>query len=231
MATDYLGESFLFNGRRWMHAVPVHSNLYISEVACATTTFCVVLGQSNNANYPSHGVIYRFNGQKWSFEANVPVSDGVAQQVSCPTTRFCLASTSSGSLLAYNGLSWGPMEPSITTRSPGWAVSCATSTFCGVADAYGHVAVYQSGRWSKPVSFGSWIIGSPSCPSVGFCVATALRDGLSGGATFYFSRHRWSGPEPTSAFGYAIDALSCPSDTTCMGGDVFGDTYLGKAST
>ncbi len=213
------GTSSAYDGQSWSPALTVGpAGTY--RISCPTIHFCAAVGDSGTQGGPN--TVGTFDGTSWSTSV-IPSSPGRSQassaavsdrlfDVSCPTSRFCVAIDLDGSALIYDGTTWS------RTRGPAMrgatSVSCPASSFCmsvGPSD----YSTFDGKDWSKPTSisgFESSFVPDVSCASNGSCRAVGLNGESSewrGGA--------WS--TPTSVFGgefLATVSISCATSRFCM---------------
>jgi hypothetical protein len=66
--------------------------------------------------------------------------------ISCPTTSFCMAVDSGGSVVTWNGSAWSApvaaIPPAHVYTGMGTSVACAGPKFCMVMNADGDYATY-----------------------------------------------------------------------------------------
>lgn len=163
-----------------------------------------------------------------TFSAPAQAASGYVTSVSCPTTAFCAATTSTGVVYFYNGSHW-TVPAGNDIGIPLVSVSCTSPTFCMVAD--GSDSPYGSGTWvwngkGWTGSLPGIYLTSVSCTSPIFCVAVGnLNPGV------YAST--WNGISWTSATEidspYGASQVSCASTQFCAVVDDSGDalTYDG----
>jgi hypothetical protein len=160
----------------------------MSGVSCASATGCVAVGNVGNK-----ALVDGWNGTAWS-DQNTPVPSGRPSGVSCVSATACVAVGSyrshAGHALAFierwDGTGWSTQ----TTPNPPGAL---TSTLTGV-----------------------------SCTSKTAC--TAVGRYTSASRTNQTLAERWNGTKwsrqqtgrPIGATRTSLDALSCPSPTTCV---------------
>jgi len=169
-AVDHYSEALAFNGTRWSAPVIMGpSGNPLASVSCPSAKFCVAVSEVVDVSYYNGrawsapkpaGNTGAINGHSWS----APVAIGeFLTAVSCPSTRFCAAVDSSGSIVGYNGKTWTspvtidrtsilailtPGAAKGTVRNidpdPGAgleAVSCASTAFCVATDQAGNYVV------------------------------------------------------------------------------------------
>jgi hypothetical protein len=180
----------------------------LDDVSCASTTFCMTVGEAGTTRRTSHGLRYighaaadRFDGSalhplKVPAPAHARTSELAG--VSCPTTTSCMAvgnyTNSAGRSRPYSAL-WSSGTWTIHTAKTihGKAqtlfqdVSCFAAGSCmAVGDAVkpGSAAFaeqFSGSVWTAmPVSAGSDTgFNSVSCPAMSYCVAVGARGSKS----------------------------------------------------
>jgi hypothetical protein len=161
---------------------------------------------------------------QWSV---VPVSPARLAGVSCPTTTFCLATTTGGIVTTTD-----PLGGSGTWHSsgldPGNALilpTCPSPSFCALADSFGHILTSSDPEAARPhwtstklVDTGTHndIIGL-SCPSSSLCVVSDANGSV------YWSTDPGGGANAWSSAGIGPQGLTvagpvtCPTVTFCLG--------------
>jgi hypothetical protein len=229
----------------WKVTEPIQRYEPLTDVSCATSTFCVAVdgvGDVLTTTDPTAG--------RGAWTISQIESGYELGGVSCPATSLCLAYarfspdvfTSTNPAGGAGAWSSAPVEQGeIASDFPRQftGVSCPTVSFCVAVDDDGDVLTSTNptggaGAWSTtPVdpSAGhedpSSLPSTVSCPAVSLCVATDDAGSLltstnpSGGAGAW-TVSRLGGP--------ALSGVSCPSASLCVavaGGDVFTTTDPG----
>jgi hypothetical protein len=168
----------------------------LSAISCASTTFCVAIGEDEDSN-GSHGLLETLSGGSWT-SVSSPVPSGAVSSkisslasVSCGASGSCVAA--SGSCVAvgtYETSSYAVPSLIDTLASGSWtgtaapaasgssttnglsAVSCATSTSCVAVGWYVDTSHYYHGLVETD-SGSSWTASSGTGP------ANAGTDGAS----------------------------------------------------
>ncbi len=216
----------------------------LSAVSCATTSDCMAVGSYETPASTSFlgaqaSLAEHWDGSTWTFE---PVAGAELTGVSCPSSGNCTAvGDSCGDFYCsdlplvqrWDGASWAtasaPSPPGAESAYLA-AVSCASPTSCtavGATSSTGPSMSPLSEHWDGQawaiqevppptiVYNGGGGLGSVSCPTPTFCVATGAGNGES---------EVWDGTKWTLKDWQApgdADAVSCVSATACVAvGDV-----------
>jgi serine/threonine protein kinase len=207
----------------WSAAIPVDSTGGVSQVSCASPSFCVSVDLSrtlqNNSNVSD---VASWDGSTWSRPISIM---GVALTgVSCASSSFCMAVGSSGSpgvafADLYNGTTWNSVTVAPSTVSRFVGVSCVSNDWCmasgedtnpqgtlvAVAD------VYTGGSWveSAPpyayVGTGDLAFPDVSCVSATHCVVVGAWSASQGGTILVIETYnagRWSVSRAPNISGY-----------------------------
>jgi hypothetical protein len=229
VADDY-GQVFTWNGATWSGpAVPDPNGL--TGISCPSAGVCFGVDET--------GAVAQLSSGSWHVTAHVvagaPNSDN-GDQISCPTTAFCEA-TSSQDAATYSGGVWHASTPiSFASSLPFDAhLSCASATLCMFA-ASGQQAVEwtttDGHTWTAHPSALLTVRGldclAGSCLIVG---STAYDDSYADSQTQTFTGSAWAAPvvsDPDDD-GDLVGA-SCPTTTWCMAND-HGHYLIDKAGT
>lgn len=208
----------IFDGSTWASAMELPDSPLISggeaDVSCTSATRCVL---TQAGQY-----LYTWDGTKWSepqtFET-APLTPG--SSVSCPTALTCFVADGS-SVLTLTGSTLSAPQAVDPGNSGIVTLSCASTTSCAALDEAGNVFVMTDSGWSAPEPIFSNQLGEAlglSCASSAMCIAA---DGSSGNVRT-FDGTQWSNPvEVILPEGY-LTAVSCVSNTVCVGGDDAGN--------
>jgi hypothetical protein len=170
----------------------------IAAVACATSSFCVAVGNQSNATGTTT-LVEQWNGSTWSIVTS-PNATGAGQNqlygVSCAGPSFCVAVGVSGPggtfvnplVEQWNGSAWSlgtAATPPSATATELNAVSCTTATWCMAA---GYSTNASSARFAVAETWNgtAWTV-SPITP-------------------------------PTGALSSQLDGIDCVSASWCMAG-------------
>ena len=155
--------------------------------------------------------------------------DGQPQSVSCPTTAFCVAVDSNGTVFARRNGAW---QAGVNLFGTGGfagsfnSVSCTSATFCAAVSGT-RAFIFNGSTWTAGTDIES--ISNPdlisvSCVSSTFCVAADQQYGTSNynGAT-------WT--EIDYHTNMRVTAVSCSSTTFCTTVDFNGAVYTYNGAT
>jgi hypothetical protein len=143
--------------------------------------------------------------------------------VSCPTTSFCAAVDSKGSVaLLHNGTWSSPQSIDATATSDFndtmGTVSCASASFCVAGDNLDEVYTYDGSSWSSAHQLNAAVTEATvgfavSCPTTSFCLA------VDGDFNWYtYNGSTWSAAQvidSSTLEGIVIGEVSCASATFC----------------
>jgi hypothetical protein len=238
-----------WDGRRWI-ADPVPSpqggaESYLSGVSCTSADACVAVG-GHLVGLHDHGLIERWNGRRWSIEAVLRMTSGLAD-VSCVTPRACMAvgdatdASGSGQPLAgkWNGRRWTPLAvpvPPSGARGSLFSVSCTTADRCTAAgsDENGRglpstlAERWQGSAWTiQPVPVPQGWHGSDraavSCANARACALAGDQTndiGLPDGPlAAQWSGTRWQlqpVPRPSGGKTAGLTGVSCTTVVRCV---------------
>jgi len=184
------------------------------------------LDEFPNVSYPDFG-----QGTTAALSFGKPVSvapfRGAPNDVSCPTTSWCMSVDRSGRAQTWNGSAWSAPVTIISVDPQddiSMGVSCPTTTFCVAAVGPRGFATWSAGSWSSPTEVRlpsegqGWY--TVSCASTTSCV------GLSEGLATRFNGTSWSAPQKVlpNIFGQ----VSCVTSSFCMavGQDMTGAGFV-----
>jgi hypothetical protein len=138
----------------------------------------------------------------------------VLDNVSCPTTTWCMAGAEGGTVVTYNSGTWSaPTTVFPVSGSDVDGLSCPTTTFCMAVSYIGGYSYFSGGKWSKPVlTPDGWGV---SCSTTTFCMEE------TGGFTDLevWKGTNWSvsydvADDPNGAGGQTAGPLSCLAGST-----------------
>lgn len=200
----------------------------IAAISCAPgTTFCAVTDDA--------GGVYTLSGETLS--ARTQESANEFDNVSCPTTSFCMAIDGLGNTYKYASGSWSLVSKlgALASDTTSLQVSCVSSTFCIAAVPAGGASPNENyykytGTWNAAavLSATGATESGLSCTATNFCVAADTSDN-----TRTYNGASWSAPVKQGSGTSANDHfyVSC-AGTFCLA-DSFedGSTYLTSNGT
>lgn len=212
------GYATTYNGVNWSLPLPLPAE--VTGLACASSTFCVAT--------VAHDVIY-FNGTDWSSSATIDAADFL-QQVSCPSTTFCMATDNVGNAFAYDGISWSTptsIDPSVDLTT----LSCASADFCMALDGLDNndrYVTYDGIAWSAPTAMSTseqlFFYLSVSCTSSEFCAAVSAV-----GNVVTYDGGTWSSArviDPGFPGTYpGLGGVACATASMCVAVDQDGNVF------
>ncbi len=183
-----------WNGTKWSKMASPDSGTandnILSGVSCSTTSFCMAAGYNYDIGPTQLTLVLKWNGTKWT---TVSSPDQGAQDsglvgVSCPTTKFCMATGDSYSgdyqtlALKWNGTKWALVSSPNSTYNYLEGVSCPTASFCMTTGqtfngGVGHVIMlkWNGTKWAKvsspDVGTAESYLNELSCASATYCLA------------------------------------------------------------
>ncbi len=232
-----------WNGTSWVEeSVPAPAGAQdasLQAVSCPSSMSCLAVGVSFTSGQAlPQAFAEDWNGTGWSLQS-VPAPTGAAGtkllSVSCRGSVRCTAAgysqTSGGAdrVLAdgWNGARWS-VEPWGGGAPPGKleAVSCPSRRWCMAVGVIGKrgVAIWNGTHWAvqqaRSAPFGA---DQVSCPAPGSC--TVLNSDNSGIHAHHWNGKRWSVRSfGRSLYNPEVDALSCPTRTSCMALGIYQDS-------
>jgi hypothetical protein len=196
----------------------------LSSVACPSTVTCVAVGSYElSGQSAGAGLVLAGSGTAWNpVEAPVPANansdpNAALTSVACPSTTSCAAAGSywspagsQGLLLTGAGTTWTPAQAPLPTNAltPTHAnlesIACPSTRKCAAAGSY--FAGVRSGSLEGLVVTGSGTSWTPAEASLP--------------------------PDGTGSQQVDLDALACPSTTSCVAaGDYYTGTFGGLLAT
>jgi hypothetical protein len=243
------GFALTYRDGAWSRQVPLGTgNRY--TVSCPAATFCQAVTDT--------GYAYAYRNGAWSGAADIyPAANGVHAQVtsadfitdvSCGSPGFCVAETSKGNALTWNGTGWSaPVSiglPGISAAPPfiysiaTTGLSCPTATYCLTAASQRDqpaAASWDGTRWSSaqaPPDPLASSFTSVSCTSAQFCM---LVGGVhaTGDISSAWNGTSWSGLANPGAGGVAsgFGTVSCSSPAFCAAFDAGAGVNGQQATT
>ncbi len=179
----------VFDGTTWTdYAVgaSIEVNMkgsWISNVSCASSTFCMATGTYQDDSYNHLGYVSTWDGTAWTTSLLTPpansgyTSAGEYPKASCLSTTYCavaltVTDTNANEYAAiaiYNGSTWTYNVNTSSSASPTIAgFTCLSTTFCALAVMY---AGSVSGTYSNipKVLFwngSTWNVTAPTPPGI-----------------------------------------------------------------
>jgi uncharacterized Fe-S cluster protein YjdI len=189
----------------------------VVALSCPAVGWCVALTDLAAATV--------LHGSSWSRLTTLdpnpgPPYPGMANGVSCTSSRFCVAVDAQGNAETYNGTTWTTPEQ-IDQDFPLNDVSCGTSRHCVAVDGGGRIVQLRDGHWSDPEAVDSAPLTTISCVGVDFCVAVDL-----GGRDVALTSSGWSQPSAIDSLANAPIEVSCPQRDKCVAVDSSGRVLL-----
>lgn len=119
----------IWNGTSWQTMSTAHKGVkaFLDAVSCASATMCMATGIDRSTD---NLLAEQWNGSSWSVSFDTP-SDQAGQagdQVSCPTTTFCMANTGSDTM-SWDGSNWHQQNLNVSEFSLN-SLSCGSTTSC-----------------------------------------------------------------------------------------------------
>ncbi len=161
----------------------------------------------------------------WSSPTAVDDSSPVVlQQLSCPTTTFCVGTNTENEATTYNGSAWSPTTTYEGSTPSTFALSCASHSFCVATDDQSHAIIYNGHTWT--VTNAGYDLSDVACVSTTFCMGVT---GDASGDAVLYNGSTWTGT--TIDPGVSFDSVSCPTTTFCMAFDFNGNAFLYNGSS
>ena len=217
------------------HQSPGLGGEFAGELSCPAVKFCAAVAVlSGSYPQPAEVGLAEFNGSAWSKPTAEPSFSQSDVTVSCSEPTFCLAASSNGLYVIWDGASWSaPGALPLGKTSEPSQVSCANSTFCmadngelsgttGLAQTL--YATWNGTRWSAVTSLEDLDIASVSCLNQNFCMGVGETTISSGGNLsandigVAWNGSSWGEPvemSESSAIG-ASGRISCANAGFCM---------------
>ncbi len=228
---------------------PQPVSLSVNGVACATSVFCVAVGQQGMG---ASTLIEQWDGSSWTLVPGATASQGgILDGVSCAGPSFCVAvgAMGSGTLIeTWNGSSWSvgtaASLPGGTMTAQLFSVSCLSSTWCMAVGSSGTGTparttiseVWNGSTWQlvpgPSLSVGFNQLNSVSCVSTSFCLAVGNQGAITPPSPLaeQWTGNSWSGvtvaADPGSA-GSSLRSVSCAGASFCV---LVGSSESGSAT-
>jgi hypothetical protein len=206
----------------------VDGSFEVLGMSCPSASLCVAVDNYGNvltSTNPTGGA------PAWT-SASIDGTNRL-QSVSCPSASFCAAVDFKGDLVVSTnptgGAShWTPSD--IDGANSIFSISCPSSSFCAAADDHGNVLTSTNPTGGPPAWTVTAGVGGEaiSCPSTTLCVdgghGISISTNPTGGAGAWVPAHG------DATFGNVtfIDAIACPSTTSCTAVD--GNGFVASSS-
>jgi hypothetical protein len=212
----------------------------LRSVSCPSVSFCVAVDSVGNAVYSpdpaggaaAWGIAHIDNNSDYGCVAGGLSCQAPLMGVSCPSLALCSAVDFTGNVLQTTASSVPSAWPSRAIGGAGpqslWSVSCPVKSFCATVDGVsGDVISWNPVTQSRltkhrlPIdAFGIW------CTSASLCLASG--EGPTGVAELVGSTDPAAKSPAWNATDFGdINALSCPTQSTCLAADDEGEVIPG----
>jgi hypothetical protein len=190
-------------------SVPLPAGLTVTDIACASATFCEAVAGDTFAHY---------DGSNWQVDTAAP-SDGF-QTIACAAPHYCLATGRYSAELT--GSTWTEKSVSAGTLV---TLDCAVPHHCVglVAKRFrpasvGGTSVFGGWSWTfRDIPTNDTRLLALSCPSATLCRAVDLQ-----GRSFDLVHGKWRPRQLVPASG-TLRTISCASAQWCMARDASGN--------
>jgi hypothetical protein len=198
-ARDGVGETFIYNGRRWLGTISPKR-----RPSCAASALLRVLRQVRLDCLPP-----------------IPGGAQALQTISCPSLGFCMELDITNSAYRLSRRRWvhagsirasspaGGSEPNVAS-----AISCSSGHFCAALDDFGEAFIWTGRGWSRPHTFDRNLLAGGdaiSCPSKTTCMAVDY-DGVASA----WNGITWSPAQRIDASHAYLSDVSCPTARFCI---------------
>ena len=209
----------------------------LSGVSCPSTSMCLAVGQSYDANNQNEPFAEQWNGSSWSAAQTIPMFpfDSDLASVSCVSTTLCMAVGSQGTSANPYAEEWSNGQWVETTPTapaavaPGLSsISCTSTTFCMALSGANYSEVWNGASWGSPLTLpvapesngGSptQLPRSISCVSSLQCTAVGTDvyvDGTGNTLLETWDGTSWTYQSPVTSGG-SLDGVSCASASSCL---------------
>lgn len=202
-----------------------------TSIDCAAATWCAAPWNATEDDGVETPAVTTYDGAKWTLQP----ATAHAQQVSCPTTTFCMGvqqpydfGDTHAEYSVYSNGTWGDLAELPDGSSYGVSdVSCTSATFCiavgGDATPVGTYWRWNGTSWTRLAAAIPLAGGTVSCATAAFCVQ------YSGGQASVFDGATWSTPATIASGDPA--GVSCTSASFCIAASKAGavSTYNGTS--
>lgn len=187
MVVTSLGDAFTYNGVSWAQVASLPdyppetitaygppSSYWAPAISCASASFCAV--------FTIGGKGYIYDGERWVEQIIEPRPNYTVQSeeydwvaISCAVAGYCEVVENNGDAIDYTNGTWGSPQHVLTGLQHPVFVQCPTPNYCVAASSH-ETFTFNGATWlqtvAPPISLGVEM-GSLSCPTVGFCAASA----------------------------------------------------------
>jgi hypothetical protein len=235
--SGYFAIAEYWNGSRWTAARAANpgSASLLTAVSCPSARNCYAVGQyTPQGSFGWAPLIEHWDGTAW-FRQTAPVPPGTSygslSDVSCPSSRFCVAAGTDGAgelIERWHGGGWSASVPRSPKSAMLYGVSCVSAASCFAVGtdgtpSGGSLAERWNGQaWAgsdTPVPSGAsypWL-QSVSCVSAARCLAVG--DDLSAGVyADSWNGHGWHLVRVSAAGGHLgeLDEVQCLAPASCV---------------
>ncbi len=222
-------------GATWSSATFGQTFGPVKTLACVVPAYCLAGGESQSLN----GIFLASTGNSGSSWSNVglPIDIKVLNQITCPTTSFCIATgTNSNGNIEYalttdSGSTWVLTTLSSYSFKPKIA-KCSTSQICFIIGsdsqniAQGIITINGGASWAQITFPTGFSVSSLSCPSSSDCyIAGNTSPGIDPGIYLTTNNgNSWTGTLIPSNVN-SLQDINCPTINNCVavGTDAFGN--------
>jgi hypothetical protein len=170
----------IWNGTSWRttSTTPKGKDFFLDAVSCASDTMCMAAGVDSSTG----GVLAeKWNGSSWSVSSDIPSDQAgqVPDQVSCPTTTFCMENTGTDTM-SWDGTTWHKQSADISPEAVS-SMACGSTTSCviveQITDPQTDDTTFAAQTWNGASWQASALAGhisalnSVSCSSGTSCIA------------------------------------------------------------
>jgi streptogramin lyase len=213
-----------WNGKEWsLVPAAIPSDIYVEGkfkevhlqgLDCASSSYCVAVGwyRAKVGGGPENkNLTETWNGTSWQVKETGGVFGSLSNDLSCPSTNWCMAVETTGQFPAITGYTfiWNGTKWSLQQERTGLLeedVSCVSSTSCAVAAFYpggkeaedrGTMRTWNGSEWKEQEVKGK--VSGVSCLSSRWCEAVGYTGGYLKNyfteeyAPYIASALRWNG--------------------------------------
>lgn len=229
LTTTYKGGSLKWDGSSWSVATDSTPSIPgpSGSIHCASIDLC----------WAQSGA--QWDGTTWTASQQWDTVNG-SDQMSCPTTSFCIGVNEYGPMFEYRNGQWNQMiSPWPTGEQVSAAdVACTSASFCiSVAQSFGSgfstsVSTFDGTSWSTPVTLHPQVATDPlvACPSASRCLEVDTSDDHADEELAWFQNGVWTAPTLITQANH-MAGVSCIPNGACTSVDYAGNirTYDGTA--